>query len=287
MTDENITPEGDDAPADNAPPEAPAGGESEGESLLPPKQAYKAGDTMEDGSVLGENEADQLNIDEKLGDHADEKPLEIPDTYIRKTEDGEIDYKASLEATIEMHKNASDKLMQRKNRAPETIEGYKDVKVPEGLEVSEEQLQKFHDMDLSAPQVEGLMQELVDTYLPALNEKSRDLELSKLETMWGAAEDKAAFQAEMQKVGAFAIEKLGQEVAQRMAMTAEGFNAIREMMRAGVSDTSVNNLGDAASQDHSAEIAKLEKTYYDMSNSSKVRQAAWDKMVELEEKGLT
>jgi hypothetical protein len=203
----------------------------------------KVGDKLPDGTVISQTMVDDHHKQNGTAE-GDPDHSWIDDRFGVKNDEGVYDFEAIAKKTAEAYENAEKALKKRKNRAPESPDGYVKEGIPEGIEVSDDIWEFFHEADLNNDQAHSVLAKMQEVFLPQLTEKHLELEAVKLQNTWGLEGD--VYAREFEKVAKWAVNKFGEGPANTFGANAQGMNSLREMMVGEVAGTSVNVFNDTA-----------------------------------------
>ena len=222
----------------------------------PTTPAPKAGDTLEDGTVVSESMA-AANDDTPPADPNARPDWLTDDSYDVVKEDGTRDYEAMAKKAMERHINAEKALKARKSDVPKDAADYDRSMVPEGLDVGDDMFEWLKEQDFTPAQAKAYFDKLATDVMPALRDTQIALEKERVSVMWGLED--TDLQNEIIKVSVWAKDRFGEDMAKAFGSNAKGMNALREMMNGAGESDSVHPFDEtgSSSEDKAAVMDKL------------------------------
>lgn len=133
----------------------------------------------------------------------------------------------NTEALAESYKQLERKLGERLPQVPEKYE----VKVPEGMELSESDQQHLKDMGMTNEQAQKFVDFMASEIVPALTQQKVEVERANLQAMWRT--DEGATLNRLKAVSEWANKSLPEGVVNELARTASGMNQLYQLMQSG------------------------------------------------------
>lgn len=173
-----------------------------------------------------------------------------------------------------------EKAYHSKTLAPEEYQ----LELPEGLELTPEDAEVLRGMGLTNEQAQKFVGFVFEEIVPAVQEARVELHAERLGRSWGMEPESQAFQQRLTNLHSWAKQNLPEGVVQEMARSANGVNALYQMMQAQRDGTQVARgpLTNAPARPTEQELAKLmedPRYQYDDDYKNYVRQqfiAAYD-----------
>jgi len=121
--------------------------------------------------------------------------------------------------------------LKESNTPPEK---YENLKLPEGVdELGESDTEFFKELGLSEEKAQKVMDYFTENVLPAMAEKTAEVEKERLGRQWGMDPQTPEFQDRMAALREWAYRNFPESAVQDMAKSASGVMGLYNMMKAG------------------------------------------------------
>lgn len=149
------------------------------------------------------------------GDPAAERPAWLPEKF------------RDAEALAAGYREL-EKAYHGKTQAPEAYE----LTLPEGFELSEEDTAWLKESKLTNEQAQKVLDHILTELVPAAQEARVELHQERLGAAWGMEPKSQSFQQRLVAVHSWAKQNLPEAAIREMAQSANGVNALFQMMQA-------------------------------------------------------
>lgn len=234
-------------------------------------QAPAEGEDINMFAGLEENPGGEMPVEEPSppaeGEAQDARPDWLPEKF------------KTPEALAEGYREL-ERAYHSKTQAPEEYQ----LELPEGVELTDEDIATLREMGLTNEQAQKFVGFVFEEVVPAVQEARVELHAERLGRSWGMEPESQAFKQRLTNLHSWAKQNLPESVVQELARSANGVNALYQMMQAQRDGTQVTRgpLTNAPARPTEQELAKLmedPRYQYDDDYKNYVRQqfvAAYD-----------